>query len=87
MTAPGRRHPPGIVEQVFTNRLSVPPALINVQVRDGAVSLRGEGPASSDVGFAVCTAAAVDGVVAVENHLTAAVDDRHRPRTADLTDY
>jgi hypothetical protein len=26
-------------------------------------------------------------VVTVENHLTAAVDDRHRPRTADLTDH
>ncbi|HEU5023505.1 MAG TPA: CBS domain-containing protein [Spirillospora sp.] len=76
-----------IIEQVFTNGLGVPPALIDVEVRGGVAILSGEVPAASDVPFAVRMASAVDGVVAVENRLTAAVDDHRRPRTADLTDY
>lgn len=76
-----------IIEQVFTNGLGIPPALIDVQVVDGVATLTGEVPTTEDVPFATRTASAIDGVVAVDNRLTAAVDDRHRPRTADLTDY
>jgi CBS domain-containing protein len=76
-----------IVDSVFVGHLHANPALVDVDVREGVAFLSGEVQASSQIPVAVRMAAEVDGVVAVRDRLTAAVDDRRLPRTADTTDY
>jgi hypothetical protein len=76
-----------IIDEVFDSYLHANRALITVNVRDGVADLSGEVAAASQIRMAVRMASTVDGVVAVRDHLAAAVDDRRLPRTADTTDY
>ncbi|HEX6472334.1 MAG TPA: CBS domain-containing protein [Streptosporangiaceae bacterium] len=63
-----------IIDTVFVGNLHADPALITVEVREGVAVLGGEVEASSQIEVAVRMAAAVDGVVAVRDRLTAAGD-------------
>ena len=63
------------------------PALVDVRVCDGMVTLRTELERKSMIPDAVRMTRAVDGVVDVVNRLTFVADDTHLPLTADLTNY
>jgi CBS domain-containing protein len=76
-----------IVRDVLVGYLGTNPLLVKVDVADGQVTLQGEVEKKSMVPLAVRMTQAVDGVVAVTDRLTFAVDDTHRPAAADLTNY
>ena len=64
----------------------VNPALVEVTVVDGVLTLDGEVENKSAIPVAVRMAHAVDGVVDVVNRLRFAIDDTHQSAAADLTD-
>jgi len=72
---------------VLTDYVGTNPALVDVSVTEGVVTLRGEVEKKSMIPLAVQMTRAVDGVVHVVNRLTFAIDDTHLPLAADLTDY
>jgi CBS domain-containing protein len=78
-----------IVHEAFERELgmTVTPATVSVDVRDGVVTLSGEVEFRSQIPAAVAVARRVDGVVDVVSNLTWLVDDRHgRPVGPDTTD-
>jgi CBS domain-containing protein len=76
-----------ILTQVFDEGLGTNTALVHVLVQDGVVTLSGEVTERSMIPAAVESVRSMEGVIDVREHLTYAVDDRHLPRTVDLTDY
>ena len=75
-----------IIEQVLTNGLGVPPALIGVDVVDGVATLTGEVPATGDVPFTTPHGLR-RGVSSPSTTGSPPPSTTGRPRTADLTDY
>ena len=76
-----------VAGEVLTDYVGTNPALVDVSVTDGVVTLRGEVEKKSMIPLAVQMTRAVDGVVHVVDRLAFAIDDTHLPLTADLTDY
>ena len=76
-----------ILDEVFRRYLRIETALLDIEVRDGIVTLAGEVPVTSQIALAQHMTSTVAGVVAVHSRLTAATDDHNLPRTADMTDY
>jgi len=76
-----------VAGEVLTDYVGTNPALVDVSVTEGVVTLRGEVEKKSMIPLAVQMTRAVDGVVHVVNRLTFAIDDTHLPLAADLTDY
>jgi CBS-domain-containing membrane protein len=66
-----------INDEVMVRALSVDPGTVTIEVRDGVVTLHGQLERRSMVPLAVHLAQSVDGVVAVANQLTFALDDTH----------
>ena len=73
-----------IVTGVIAGYLGVDPARVEIAVKDGIVTLRGEVERKSMVPLAARLARDVDGVVDVVADLAYAVDDSHLPTAADL---
>jgi len=71
-----------ITRDVFTGYLGTNPARVQVTVAGGVVTLAGEVETRSMIPVAVRMARSVDGVVAVVDGLTFAVDDTRRPPAA-----
>jgi CBS-domain-containing membrane protein len=66
-----------IGEEVLVRALSVDPRTVSIEVRDGAVTLRGQLERRSMVPMAIHLTRSVDGVVAVTDQLTFTMDDTH----------
>jgi CBS domain-containing protein len=64
-----------VVQEVFVRTLWLAPSAVGVWVQDGVVTLEGELERASEVSIAGGAAARIDGVVAVDNRLTARLDD------------
>lgn len=64
-----------ILDEVVVRTLWLTPAAIDVEVRDGTVTLTGEVERRSEIPVAMRLTARVDGVVTVINELTYRVDD------------
>jgi CBS-domain-containing membrane protein len=75
------------VRDLVVGELGTSPRLLHVLVHEGVVTLVGEVAEQWMIAAAVRLAASVDGVLAVRERLTAAVDPARLPRTADLTDW
>ena len=75
-----------IVSEIITHYLGTDPALVQVTVADGAVTLVGEVEKKSMVPLAVKMSGSVDGVVSVEGRLSFRIDDTHLPTAADMAD-
>ncbi|ATL32236.1 CBS domain-containing protein [Streptomyces formicae] len=71
----GIRHE--VIEQVLVQALWLAPQTIDVQVRDGVVTLDGQVERRSEVPIALHMTREIDGVVAVVDKLTYRVDDSH----------
>jgi CBS domain-containing protein len=76
-----------IMDEVFVKYLHAKPALIKVDVRDGVAYLGGQVETPGHIPLAVRMAAAIDGVVAVRDQLTAPRDDRRPPHAAGTEKY
>jgi CBS domain-containing protein len=76
-----------IVHEVFERNLgiTVNPATVTVEVRDGVVTLRGELERKSMISIAETLTSRVDGVVDVHAHLRFAYDDTHIHIRDELT--
>ncbi len=78
-----------IAEDIRTrvfDALGTNPALVQVDVDEGVVTLGGEVGNKSMIALAVCMAQSADSVVDVVNHLTYAVDDTIAPATLSPAD-
>ena len=67
---------------MFTGYLGTNPALVQVRVAGGVVTLAGEVETKSMIPVAIRMARSVNGVVAVDTGLRFAVDDTRRPPAA-----
>jgi CBS-domain-containing membrane protein len=68
-----------IIDEVLMRYLGTNPALVNVDVMDGVVTLSGEVSSKSMLPLVIPAIRALDGVVDVVGHLTYAVDDTRMP--------
>jgi CBS-domain-containing membrane protein len=66
-----------VLEDVLVRTLWLAPGAINVAVHEGVVTLKGQLERHSQVPVALRMTAQVDGVVAVDDQLTYALDDSH----------
>lgn len=66
-----------IIHEVLVHALWLPPQYLRVQVREGAVTLRGRLPRRSEIPIAVRLTARVDGVASVAEDLGYEEDDSH----------
>jgi CBS domain-containing protein len=66
-----------VLEDVLVHTLWLAPGAINVAVHEGVVTLKGQLERHSQVPVALRMTAQVDGVVAVDDQLTYALDDSH----------
>jgi CBS domain-containing protein len=76
-----------ILREVFIGYLGTNPALVQVTVAGGVVTLGGEVEHKSMVPVAVRMTHAVDGVVDVVDQLAFVIDDTHLPTAADMSDH
>jgi CBS domain-containing protein len=75
-----------VIGEVLVRYLGTNPALIEVDVTDGVVTLAGEVERKSMLAAVIPAIRAVDGVVDAEGHLTYTIDDTHLP-VPDLHEF
>ncbi|WP_189210346.1 CBS domain-containing protein [Actinokineospora fastidiosa] len=73
-----------IRDEVLGRSLWLTPGTVDVDVKDGVVTIRGEVERRSEVGIAGYLASVTPGVVAVHNHISATWDDTVPPRREDV---